>query len=386
MFKKLKKKSKFAIVNRSFGLDSQVIGESLLQLAELLACSNGVVVICQSSIRMQEQLTNARRGRGVQIMACRSHSDSSAKIIRRVFDALVFMLWTFFCLIRKRPEVVYVSTNPPLVVPFIVLVYSKLFGARYCYHLQDIHPEAANIVVKLNPLSFKTLQWLDDRVMRNADSLITLSEDMKNCILSRSKTNVPIHLLDNPAFDAQTIDFSLRVKDFVYCGNAGRLQRIPLLLDAIAEYLDQGGGLNFCFVGAGIFAPQIQQLALSYHKVRYLGYLPHQQAAEIVSQHRWALLPIDDEVTRYAFPSKSSSYVMSDCRILAICGQETSVAHWVYDNGIGLVCSPTKSEIVSTLQRIESGDNLNYDVDKQKLKHKLTIGYYVKKIAEIMDT
>lgn len=378
------KKTDLAIVNRGFWPQSQVIGESLLQLAESVGRRKKVVVITQSDGRLKERLAGAGRGEGVRMLDCLSRSDSSTGLVKRSLDAVVFMLWTFYCLVRSRPEAVYVSTNPPVLVPFIVFVYSKLFGARYCYHLQDIHPEAANIVVKLHPLVFKVLQKLDSIAMRNADSLITLSEDMKTCILARSQTQAPIHLLDNPAFEVASTDPALRTKDLVFCGNAGRLQRIPLLLDAIAAYLDQGGKLNFCFVGAGVFAPKIKELAERYESVTYLGFLPAAEAAEIVNQHRWALLPIDDEVTRYAFPSKSSSYVVSHCRILAICGRETSVARWVEENGIGHGCAPEKSEIVAAFRKIEVEGHIGEHVVPEPLEKKLDIGYFITRIAEIM--
>lgn len=378
------KKTDLAIVNRGFWPQSQVIGESLLQLAESVGRRKKVVVITQSGGRLKERLAGARRGEGVRMLDCLSRSDSSTGLVKRSLDAVVFMLWTFYCLVRSRPEAVYVSTNPPVLVPFIVFVYSKLFGARYCYHLQDIHPEAANIVVKLHPLVFKVLQKLDSIAMRNADSLITLSEDMKTCILARSQTQAPIHLLDNPAFEVASTDPASRTKDLVFCGNAGRLQRIPLLLDAIAAYLDQGGKLNFCFVGAGVFAPKIKELAERYESVTYLGFLPAAEAAEVVNQHRWALLPIDDEVTRYAFPSKSSSYVVSHCRILAICSRETSVARWVEENGIGHGCAPEKHEIVAAFRKIEAEGHVGEHIVSEVLEKKLDIGYFITRVAEIM--
>jgi glycosyltransferase involved in cell wall biosynthesis len=377
-------KTDLAIVNRAFWPKSQVIGESLLQLAESVAQRKRVVVITQSEGGLQERLAQAGRGQGVRVLDILSRSDSSTGLVKRSLDAALFMFWTFASLVRTRPKVVYVSTNPPVLVPFIVFAYARIFGARYCYHLQDIHPEAANIVVKLHPFAFKLLQGLDGLVMRHADSLITLSEDMRACILARSRTRSPIYLLDNPAFEVTNTDPATRTKDFVFCGNAGRLQRIPLLLEAIAAYLDQGGRLNLCFVGAGVYAPKIKELAERYEAVTYLGFLPAAQAAEVVNQHRWALLPIDDEVTRYAFPSKSSSYVVSHCRILAICGKETSVARWVEENGIGRACVPKKEEIVQTLQEIENDRDEDCYAIPAELERKLEFKYFVAQLQNLL--
>ncbi|MFQ3191365.1 MAG: hypothetical protein ACI936_002505 [Paraglaciecola sp.] len=54
--------------------------------------------------------------------------------------------------------------------------------------------------------------------------------------------------------------------------------------------------------------PDIKDLSKAYDQVNYLGVIPATEAAELVNKHRWALLPIDDEVTKYAFLNKSSGY------------------------------------------------------------------------------
>ena len=63
-----------------------------------------------------------------------------------------------FCILKTRPKNIYVSTDPPLVVPFVVSVFSKIMNIKYTYHLQDIHPEATNTIKKLNVYLFKFLK------------------------------------------------------------------------------------------------------------------------------------------------------------------------------------------------------------------------------------
>ena len=148
------KKTDLAIVNRSFWPQSQVIGESLLQFAEQAAKKHSVCVITQADGDLSEKLAREGRGKGVQVRACKSYTTSASGLVKRMAEAIFFMLWTFISLVRANPANVYVSTNPPVVVPFIVSLYCRLFNANYVYHLQDIHPEAANIVVPLNGVMF----------------------------------------------------------------------------------------------------------------------------------------------------------------------------------------------------------------------------------------
>src|SRR5690554_3752764 len=85
---------------------------------------------------------------------------------------------------------------------------------------------------------------------------------------------------------------------------------------------------SLSFAGGGVYAPKIEELAGKHSQVSYHGYVKPSSANRLVAEHRWAILPIDDEVTKYAFPSKSSSYLASGCRILAICGKDTAVAYY----------------------------------------------------------
>ena len=349
------KRYDLAIINLSFWPKNQIIGDALLQLGEK-ASDKGkcVVVITQYVGDLKKIADKFGRGSGLLFRSCKSRSDSSTKLLFRIVDAVIYMLWVFWSLLATRPKKIYVSTDPPLIVPFVVFIYSKIFKASYVYHLQDIHPEAANIAVKLNPVLFSFLRKIDGLVMRHASGIITITQTMKHEIISRSKTKSRISLVDNPT--VVTCDFAKdKIKGFVFSGNAGRVQRIPLLLKSIREYKNQGGTLPFLFIGAGVHSNAIRLLSKEYDDVTYEGLVGADIANELTAKYEWALLPIEDEVTRYAFPSKTSSYALCGTNILSICSDWTPVAKWVVSHNYGINTSPDIDNIVKAFFKIESG-------------------------------
>lgn len=376
----MRKKTDLALVNRDFWPRGQVIGEALLQFAEQAAQQNSVCVITQADGDIAGELVDAGRGNGIQVRACRSYTTSASGVVKRIAEAVFFMLWVIINLVRVRPANVYVATNPPVVVPFIVALYCRIFRARYVYHLQDIHPEAANIVLPMNRVAFHLLQKLDNYTLRHAGAVITLSEDMKNYALQRSGTQAPFILLANPSFEAVPVAVRQRSRDIVFCGNAGRLQRIPLLLGAIQSYLQKGGKLRFTFAGGGVHARDVQALADSYEQVEYLGVIPATEAAELVNQHRWALLPIEDEVTHYAFPSKSSGYALSGAGILAVCGESCSVARWVKQHGVGIVLPTNKAALVEGFFALGEHEENDFMMSTEA-RRKLLMPYFVAELC-----
>ena len=353
------KRYDLAIINRSFWPKNQIIGESLLQLGES-ASNKGkdVVIITQHAGSLKKIAEKFGRGSDLLFRSCKSRSDSSTKLMFRIIDAVVFMLWVFWNLLVTRPKNIYVSTDPPLIVPFVVFIYSKISKASYVYHLQDIHPEAANIVVKLNPMLFSFLKKIDGLVIRHASSIITITQTMKDEIVARSNTKSHIYLIDNPtaSFDKSA---QLKIKGFIFSGNLGRLQRIPLLLKSIDKYKAKGGTLPFLFIGRGVYANEIQELSKKYTDIEYGGLVDAKKANELTLGYEWALLPIDDEVTKYAFPSKTSSYVSCGVKILSICSNHTSVAKWVLNNNYGVNSLPNVDDLVAVLFEIENGLTIN---------------------------
>ena len=376
-----------AIINRSFWPIYPVIGEALLRFAEKSASQQKVSVILQDHAGIRKELRKYNRGEGVKFYPGKAWSNSASSVFRRIADALFFMVWVMGVLLWTRPRTVYVSTDPPVIVPFIVMLYSKVFRADYVYHLQDIHPEATNVVIPVNPLAYRTLRWLDGVTMRHADQLITITDGMAEEIIFRSGTRTTVRVIQNPAVSFDTVDASRpKKKGFSFCGNAGRLQRIPLVIDAITRYLESGGKLEFAFAGGGVHAPRLQKLALRYPQVRYLGQVSATEAAQLNADYEWALLPIEDEVTRYAFPSKSSSYVFSGAFILAICGRGTSVAQWVETNRLGVVVEPDVDSLVNAFREIETQEitTEGLDRDRLELKDNLSFDRFVENLAQVL--
>jgi len=385
----MSKKCDLAIVNRGFWPTYPVIGEALLSLAEKMANSKRVCVIFQGGNQIKDMLEKENRGDGVEFFPCTPRSTSSSGIFYRIIDAVFFSFFVFFALLRSKPSLVYISTDPPIIVPFIVMIYCRLFCSRYIYHIQDIHPEATCTIIKANKLIYALLRTLDNITIKHAHSIITITDNMKEELGRRCKPVPAISILANPSLPLSDVIFPKnKINGFSFCGNAGRLQRIPLLAEAIALYYDSGGNLPFVFAGGGIHVPLLKRLSDKYEKFHYFGCVPAHQALQISADYLWALLPIEDEVTRFAFPSKSSSYVLSGALLLAICSPCTSVAKWVEDNKIGLHIPPDPVILCNFFRKVESLeiDYSVFDFSRRELIENLSLDNFINHLSLIISS
>ncbi len=377
---------KIAIVSRSFWPENPAIGEALLLLSESLARHSQSIVITQVEKNFYDKLKALGRGSQVKFATLPSFTNSSSSMILRIIELLSFTVFVFISLCWHRPDKVYVATNPPIFTPLAVRWYCWLFNKEYVYHLQDIHPEATHVITGNANWFTRILLEVDVKTTENAAVVITLTEQMKSYIAQRIARPCSITLLDNPSVQGQkkTSKTELeRVKGFAYCGNAGRLQRIPLLVKAIEEYIKLGGQLPFVFAGGGVYSSTIDKFAAKFDQVSYLGIVPAEEASRLLSGYSFGLLPIEDEVTKYAFPSKSSSYVFSGCQVVAICGANTSVADWVRLNDLGFVSQPDIESVVELFFELEKDSLSELNVTEDFLA-RLTPQAHADRLEEII--
>ena len=122
------KRYDLVIINRTSWPAGQVLGEALLQLErKAISKDKEVVVICQNKNNLIEQAKQSNRGFNLLFRSCKLRSDLSSNLFLRLIDAIIFSLWVFWNLLITRPNRIYVSTDPPVIVPFIVFLHSKIF-------------------------------------------------------------------------------------------------------------------------------------------------------------------------------------------------------------------------------------------------------------------
>ena len=209
------KRYDFVVINRTLWPKYSIISTALLNLLEKKLNSNTkVALVAQCNNHNKADLHKSKRSIGIKFFLAKAFSNSSSSLMIRIFDSLFFMLWVSILLIITRPKNVYISTDPPLIVPFIVALYSKFSSSKFIYHVQDIHPEATNLFVNINIFLLNILKKIDNFTLCRASKIITLNEEMKLQIILRSKTKKEIKIISNPSVPHNSLKLIKKKKDF----------------------------------------------------------------------------------------------------------------------------------------------------------------------------
>ena len=384
----MKKQIDICIINRTFWPENKTLAEGLLCLGERFVNKGfSSAIIFEKSKQFNSEISSQKRGNGIQFKGIKKRGSSGSSIIKRGIYSVFFSISTMFYLLKLRPKIIYISTDPPVFVPFTVFIISKIIGSKYIYHLQDIHPEITNHVVKLNSLLYKIMFSMDTIVQKNASKIITISDEMKRYLLRRNPNSPDIHLVTNPTnFDFKHVPFDQKNKGIVFCGNAGRLQLIDLLIQSIKKYYQDGGNLDFTFIGGGVYSDDLMNLDKSFSKFHYLGTLASDECNQITASFEWALLPIDDSVLDFAFPSKTSSYMACGNKIITISKPNSALAKWVVSNKVGLNVEPNETSIINCFFKVENKlTKLAFNNDSQEINAKLSPIYFADTLYNLIE-
>jgi glycosyltransferase involved in cell wall biosynthesis len=277
---------------------------------------------------------------GAIVRRTRASQISPKRIRGKLVNSLFFWLRTLIKLRRKdlRGSHLLITSAPP----FLSLVgwfYHKLFGHTYTCLVYDIYPD---VVVRLdvipaNHLIVKFWESINCRVWRRANSLIVLSESMKQVLLQQYGDRVPnlankIFVIHNWA-DANSIKplgkeenhFAQThnlVEPFVvqYSGNLGRCHDTETILEAI-YLLRQQTQIKFVFIGSGAGLPIIES-AIAQDRLTNVTILPYQDKQTLpfsLTACDLSLVSIKAVAEGVVTPSKVYGILAAGIPIAAIC-------------------------------------------------------------------
>lgn len=187
---------------------------------------------------------------------------------------------------RKKPDVVYAAV-PPLSAPFHAAKYCEKHGIRFIVDIQDLWPEAFQMVFRvpiLSSLAFAPFRHLADGVYKRADHVVGVSETYVNrAVAAKGKchsgttvflgTDMAVfdqNVRENPPMDgARKPDGEIWM---AYCGTLGASYDLNVVFEAM-RLLD-APNLRFVVMGDGERREEFQRNAQGLNTL-FTGRLPY---------------------------------------------------------------------------------------------------------------
>ncbi|WP_147127706.1 glycosyltransferase family 4 protein [Shimia ponticola] len=306
---------------------------------------------------------------GIKVRRCFAFQGEKRNPVKRLANVVIYCLALMLHILRLRPDVVTASTFPPVAAGWCASLASRMVGARFIYHMQDIHPEVS--VYSGGALGKgvlrRVLTWLDNQTLRRSAAIVTLSEDMADTLRARGLGPLPIHVINNfelTDFDASpdaaaSVDPALLkapgTTRVIFAGNLGRFQNLPALSAGIARCFDDHPDLELMFLGSGQAEAELKAAWGAHPQVRFAPFMPFAQAQSVIADADIGLVSLTPDIYRVAYPSKILTYAGLGLPVFALVEPESRLAQDLEAKGQGVVPqSPAPDDIAAALERFLS--------------------------------
>ncbi|WP_375260299.1 glycosyltransferase family 4 protein [Palleronia sp.] len=360
---------KILLTHRYFWPDTPPYASILHSIGARLAEAGHDVEVFSTMPSYRDAAHAPRRERdaGMDITRMRSFVEKSGGPLKRAANAGLYCCGLFVHVLRTKPQVVMASTFPPVIAAWTASLAARLVGARFVYHMQDVHPEVSFYSGgALGRWPFlQVLRAMDNASLRRASAIVVLSQDMAGTLALRGLGDLPVHVINNFALETHdqvgAVPEDLKKapgrRRAIFAGNLGRFQNLPLLAEGIARCFEARPDLELMFLGDGAAEPELRRLWGDHPQVRFAPFLPYAAARELIADADIGLVSLNRDIYRVSYPSKLATYLGLGVPVLVLVEPDSDLANSVASEGLGAIpTAPTPEAISVALDRLLSQD------------------------------
>lgn len=294
--------------------------------------------------------------------------ESKRNYFMRALNMLLFMASVRRTIRKARGaqafDSVMASTMPPVMVAGTARRAAQKTGAAFYYHMMDIYPEIALVSgMKKEGWLTRWLARIDARTCEQARKVIVLSEDMRDAIAARGLDVGNVAIQNNFRLESfqdqappplpealQKPEGSFRL---LFAGNLGRFQGLEQVLEAMRLVHQDLPQLRLDFLGEGHGRQRLEEQAgdLLGKQVFFHGYLPIEQAGQMVETADLSLVSLQQDIIRYAYPSKTMTCLAEGSPLLAMVEEDSELARMVREEQVGYVAPQNNPHTLADVLR-----------------------------------
>jgi colanic acid biosynthesis glycosyl transferase WcaI len=327
--------------------------------------------------RYKGKLWHCEQKDGVRIYRAPLYVPAKITSLKRIVHEFSFLLailpiW-FYTLFQKKYDIVmYIS--PPFHLGIFPYLYSKIRGAKFITHIQDLQVDAARDLGMIkNQTLLKCMFAVERFILQNSDTVSTISTGMKKRLVKKGIPESRISILYNsvdttrifPLFKEQSmikqLDLDIEDRVILYSGNIGEKQGLEHLVEAAKRFMHRPE-VKFLIVGSGAYKEKLMAItqATGCTNVRFLPLQPYESLSELMAVADLHVVLQKQSASDLLMPSKLSTILAAGgCSIVsALPG--TSLYEIIDQNNLGFLIKPECTD--SLCDAIENALSLDLNV------------------------
>ena len=309
----------------------------------------------------------------VQIYRCPHYVPRTPTGLRRMLSEFSFFMTSFFQIVllmfQKKCDYI-VTVVPSFQLGLLGMMYKKIRGAKFFYHVQDLQIDAAKDLHMIrSSILLKFLFRMEKYILKNADLITSISAGMIRKIEKKGAGN--IKYLPNwvdvelfyPVYDKERLKRSFGFSDtdriVLYSGGIGEKQGLDSIIYA-AEALKKYNDVKFVICGSGPYKEKLMEIAdeRSLTNVVFMPLQAYDKFNDFLNCADLHLILQKSNAGDLVMPSKLTTILaVGGVSIITAC-ESTSLYSIVDDNKMGILIQPDDQKVLNeTIEKQIFSDN-----------------------------
>jgi len=360
---------KIVIFSAVFPPEPVVSAKISYDLAEELSKSSIVTVVCPSSSRpFGFKFTKKAEEFHFKVNVVDSYTCPESNLCGRLRESISFGQKCKAFILNNHNEIDVIYMNVwPLFAQSYILHTAKKFNITVITHVQDIYPESHTnkLPSPLKQLFHWLLLPIDKFVLKNSDSIVAISEQMKEYIMeTRHLHSSKISVITNWQDENDFISFhrlskstkNTTIRTYMYLGNIGPVAGVEFLIESFAEA--NLSKAKLVVAGSGSMKDYCQSLSLKYVdlNIEFID-VPNGKVPEIQDQADVMLLPLKKGAAMSSIPSKLPAYMFSKKPVIGCVDADSNTANSIIRSSCGWVIEPENKKQLIDLFKLINEEN-----------------------------
>lgn len=392
---------KVLLTHRFFWPDTAPYAVMLRPIGDALAQAGHEVQVLSSMPSYQSEMrpndTPQRETLGaLYVRRIRVFGDEKRNPLRRLANVALYCWALFITILRLRPDMVTASTFPPVIAAWTASLAARLTGARFVYHMQDIHPEVSQISGGRlgRGLPMRAMRWLDNQTLRRSNVIVVLSLDMADTLRARGLGDLPVHVINNFSLDTATDSVAPPAnllkpegrRRAIFAGNLGRFQNLAALAEGFALSMEKHPDLELLFLGNGIMEAELKHKWGGHPQVAFAPFLPFAQAKEVIKGADIGLVSLMPGIQRAAYPSKIITYLDLGLPLLVLVEPDSRMASDLAAAGLAEIpATASAPAIAEAVERLLARPERSEQIQRWRETEGST-GMAIKKLLDLIES
>ena len=328
--------------------------------------------------------------------------------IGRAIRYILFSIECFWKAATVPADFIFTGSGPP-TQGVVVGLAKKVSGKKVIYNLQDIFPDSlvTSGICEDNSFLMRIGHAMENFTYRNADRIITITDDMKANIVKKGvpadKVSVVRNWIDtdkvnhisredNSLFD----ELELSRDEFyvVYAGNLGKVQGVDVILKA-ASLMRDYKDIKFVIFGNGSEEDNLKKIVNDkcLDNVLMLPLQPVERVSEVYSMADVSIISCTPGTGGSGMPSKTWTIMAAGVPIIASFDMPSEMERTIEEAGCGFCVEAGNTDaLVGTILNIHDDrimavqmSNNSRIYAEKKVSKNATVAEYIKIISEEVD-